>query len=357
VTVSDGTNVGTNPERTLTPGRATRTVVFYAGELAMNEANRTPINGGQDSAPMIATAIEFGPTNILPADRVKQQQKGLFGQINVMPRGANAALDTAGTRMQATVTAPALAAVGIGTADQRPATTGQTYRDFALVWQKMMNYRYASGNAVQNESEEGPGLPENPPHTILNAANYRAEPTFFRFGIPPLSAAGNAGCGTPITAPKAANVEDNTCFGSVANAGSLFSNELTGGVDPQTPVFIAKAGDPFRIGLTNPNSSNRGTTFQLHGHVWPRDPFLSLLRDAKGFPNTAAIGNVGAVVIGDNPLQFYVGAQESVIGSAHFVIKPTTGAGGGDQVKGDYLFRDTAAAGMGGGAWGILRVQ
>jgi hypothetical protein len=28
-----------------------------------------------------------------------------------------------------------------------------------------------------------------------------------------------------------------------------------------------------------------------------------------------------------------------------------------DKVPGDYLFRDTAAAGMGGGAWGILRVQ
>jgi len=31
-------------------------------------------------------------------------------------------------------------------------------------------------------------------------------------------------------------------------------------------------------------------------------------------------------------------------------------AGGVDGIAGDYLFRDTAAAGMGGGAWGILRV-
>ncbi len=56
-------------------------------------------------------------------------------------------------------------------------------------------------------------------------------------------------------------------------------------------------------------------------------------------------------------MQMYFGAQESIIGSAHYVIKPTPSAGGGDAVPGDYLFRDTAAAGIGGGAWGMLRVQ
>ncbi len=61
--------------------------------------------------------------------------------------------------------------------------------------------------------------------------------------------------------PSAANSADAICFGSVLNAGSLFSNTLTGGADPETPIFVATAGQPFRIGLTNPNSSNRGTTF------------------------------------------------------------------------------------------------
>ncbi len=240
----------------------------------------------------------------------------------------------------------------------------QDYRSFALVWQKMMNYRYASGNAVQNESEEGPGLPENPPHTTLNAANYKAEPTFFRFGIPPLAAAGGAGvfgvggCGQPITAPKPANPADLTCFGNVTNAGDLFSNVLTAGADPQTPVFTVARNTPFRIHLVNANSSNRGATFTLHGHVWPRDPYLAQNRDANGFPTLVAgtqLGGVGSVDIGANPMQMYFGAQESIIGSAHFsFVLPS--AGGADGVTGDYLFRDTAAAGMGGGAWGILRV-
>jgi hypothetical protein len=278
--------------------------------------------------------------------------------------------------MEADVTAPALArragSAILGT-EERPATTAQTYRSFNLNWQKMLNYRYASGNAVQNESEEGPGLPENPPHTVLNAANYGAEPTFFRFGISPLSAAGNAGCAAPITAPTGPNFDPATptCFGAVVNAGSIFSNTITDGVagvncsatpadprcDPKVPLFNATPGQQFRIELTSANSSNRATTFTLHGHVWPRDPFLSAQRNAAGFPNNANVGNVGSVIIGSNPMEMAFGAQESIIGSAHYVIKPYNGAGGADAVPGDYLMRDTAAAGFGGGAWGILRVQ
>jgi hypothetical protein len=301
--------------------------------------------------------VEFGPVNVLPADRVKQPQKALYGQLVVQPRGATF-VNSPGTRMQATVTAPGLGLQFTNLlANTLPATQAQTYRDFSLVWAKMHNHRYASGNPVQNESEEGPGIPENPPHTMHASANYGTEPTFFRFGIPPLSAAGGAACSLPITAPKAANPADRTCFGSVANAGDLFSNSLTAGADPATPVFIAARGQPFRIGMTVPNSSNRATTFQLHGHVWPRDPFLALWIDAGGFPTSANINNVGAVRIGDNPMQIYFGAQESLIGSAHYVFKPLNGAGGAAGISGDYLFRDTAAAGMGAGAWGILRVQ
>jgi hypothetical protein len=221
----------------------------------------------------------------------------------------------------------------------------------------MHNHRYASGNPVQNESEEGPGIPENPPHTLSASANYGTEPTFFRFGIPPLSAAGGAHCSPAITAPKPVNAADHTCFGSVVNAGDLFSNVLTGGADPATPIFLARPGQAFRIELTTPNSSNRATTFQLHGHVWPRDPYLSARRDAAGFPVNANLSNVGSVIIGNNPMEMAFGAQESIIGSAHYVIKPYNGAGGADAVTGDFLMRDTAAAGMGGGAWGMLRVQ
>jgi len=397
VTRSDGMNVGGNPVQTVAPGGSARTYVYYAGDLTLAElpsaptapttttggsidpyattydttltdpllieemVNTVAFNTGANKDVTLATAVEFGPGNILAADRIKQPQKGLFAQLVVMPRGATITFPDATTRATVDVTAPALVqqsiAGRIAGVNTLPATTAQTYRDFALNWEKMMNYRYASGNAVQNESEEGPGIPENAAHTALNATNYRAEPSFFRFGIPPLSAAGNAGCGAPITAPFAGPASQVTCFGAVVNSGSLFSNTLTAGADPQTTVFKATPGQKVRIGLVSANSSARAATFALHGHVWPRDPYLALKRDAAGFPTNANIDNVGSVVIGDNPMQMYFGAQESIIGSAAYVIKPNNGAGGADAVPGDYLFRDTASAGMGHGAWGILRVQ
>jgi hypothetical protein len=359
VTKSDGTNVGINPVQTVAPGAAPKTYTFYAGDLRLAEIPQVgdPTKFNLDA--ILATAVEFGGVNVLAADRIKQPQKALYGQLVVQPRGATFT-NLPGTRLQADVTAPALAAGGLNVLgiplNTLPATTAQSYRDFSLVWAKMHNHRYASGNAVQNESEEGPGTPENPPHTMHAAANYGTEPTFFRFGIPPLSAAGGAHCSPPITAPKAANPADLTCFGSVQNQGDLFSNALAAGADPATPVFKARPGQQFRIETTVPNSSNRATTFQLHGHVWPRDPYLALKRDAKGFPTNANIDNVGSVIIGNNPMEMAFGAQESLLGSAHYVIKPYNGAGGADAVPGDFLFRDSASAGFGAGAWGILRV-
>jgi hypothetical protein len=359
VTKSDGTNVGINPVQTVAPGGAPKTYTFYAGDLRLAElpAVGDPTKFNLDA--VLATAVEFGGVNVLAADRVKQPQKALYGQIVVQPRGATFT-NLPGTRLQADVTAPALAQQTNLLTNTLPATTAQTYRDFSLVWAKMHNHRYASGNAVQNESEEGPGTPENPPHTMHASANYGTEPTFFRFGISPLSAAGNAGCRGPnfgfITAPFQGQATEPTCFGAVANAGDLFSNTLTASLDPATPVFKARPGQAMRIEMTVPNSSNRATTFTLHGHVWPRDPYLALKRDTAGFPTNANIDNVGSVIVGNNPMQMAFGAQESNIGSSHYIIKPFNGAGGADAVTGDYLFRDTAAAGMGGGAWGILRV-
>jgi len=102
--------------------------------------------------------------------------------------------------------------------------------------------------------------------------------------------------------------------------------------------------------MTVPNSSNRAATFTLHGHVWPRIRTWPLPR-RRWLPTNANINNVGSVIVGNNPMEMAFGAQESNLGSSHYIIKPYGGAGGGDAVPGDYLFRDTAAAGMGAGAW------
>ena len=73
---------------------------------------------------------------------------------------------------------------------------------------------------------------------------------------------------------------------------------------------------------------------------------------------------IGSRAIGVNPIGMYLGLQESVLPAAHFDIVlpgaglgPTGGAGGVNQVKGDYLFRDQASFGNSQGLWGILRVD
>jgi hypothetical protein len=350
VTRSDGTNVGGNVTQTAAPGQ-TVTYNYYAGDLSIGATTRQGNGNAPDQVEIVATPVEFGGLNILPADRVKQPQKGLYGQAIVEPQGATVTFPFPGTRATADVSAPGQL---LGQYQVQPVS----YRDFASVQTKMMNTRYASGAAVQNESEEGPGIPENPPHTLMGTHNYRTEPTFFRFGIPPLSAAGGAGCSAPITAPKAANPADQTCFGSVQNQGDLFSNVLTAGADPQTPIFEAKAGTQARIHFTTPNSSNRAATIQVHGHMWPRDPYLAANLDVNGFPvqaSGAPLGGVGSVRIGDNPMQMYFGAQESHMGGHHWTYVLQS-AGGAFGVTGDYLIRDTAAAGLGAGNWNILRV-
>ncbi|HET9699798.1 MAG TPA: hypothetical protein VFP70_02645, partial [Burkholderiales bacterium] len=353
VTRSDGTNVGANATQTAAPGGGSAVYSYYAGDLSPGPLMRQGNANQPDQVRVVATPVEFGSSNILPADRVKQPQKGLYGAAIIEPAGATISFPFPGTRATADITNVPTQLLG-----QFQVVT-PNYRDFASMQTKMANTRYASGAAVQNESEEGPGIPENPPHTVVGTHNYKTEPTFFRFGIPPLSAAGGAECSPAITAPKAANPADRTCFGSVQNQGDLFSNVLTGGADPQTPIWVAAAGTPVRLHSLVPNSSNRAVTQQIHGHVWARDPYLASNLDAQGFPVQAGgqpLGGVGSVRIGDNPMQMYLGAQESLMGSHHWLFLLPS-AGGAFGVTGDYLIRDTAAAGLGAGNWNILRVE
>ena len=50
------------------------------------------------------------------------------------------------------------------------------------------------------------------------------------------------------------------------------------------------------------------------------------------------------------------GANESITSASHFTFRFPS-AGGGNAIKGDYLWRDNAGFGTTSGIWGILRVQ
>jgi hypothetical protein len=288
--------VGLNQVQTVAPCES-RTYRWYAGLLDF-----VPQGNGVRIDPY---PVEFGAANLSPADKIKQGQKGLVGALIIEPEGSTWAEDP-GMRAAATV--------NLGQPGE--------YRDFAVVFQKGLNLRYGTdGAAVENIAGEGGAIPEDSHDAGQKAINYGTEPAWYRFGKRANVAFGAAG------------------LGGVTNASQLYSNNLAGG-DPATPVFTASAGQEVRMRLLEPTGVGRGSTFDLQGHLWQRDPYIA--------------GAVPSQTIGDNPIGFYLGHQESVTPAGHFdIVLPSAGNG----VARDYLFRDHGSFGNTDGLWGILRVE
>ena len=344
VTRAGGVNVGNNPAVTVAPG-GQKTYRFYAGDIGFEAVQGGGNNGngrggnGNNAANqrmnLVATPIEFGGSNMMPADKIKQGQKGLIGSLIVEAEGStwvenDRALDrqvndpnaTRETRASATVTKP----------------DGSSYRSLAVMFQKGQNHRFADGSAVPNLAAEGQGVPEDSWDAGQMAINYGSEPLWFRFGMPADAPFGRA---------------DGAGFGDVPNAHEAYSNSLTGG-DPVTPVFTARAGEEARLRVLMATGAGRGTTFNLHGHTWQRDPYVCPGSSHLGLDGKCAPGQLGSQAIGDNPTGMVLGGQESVSPAAHFEMPVQ--AGGTFGVTGDYLFRDQASFGNLSGLWGILRV-
>ncbi|HEX9204903.1 MAG TPA: hypothetical protein VF853_03140 [Candidatus Deferrimicrobiaceae bacterium] len=359
-----GRIVGTNSANDAVKPGGTKTYFWYAGDMS---AKKT----GNATYTLFPVPVELGGSNLLPADTVKQGAKSLVGALVVEPAGSSWTDNTPvfdhqtgggilrASRAQVTVCP--------GSATCADGQSG-SFRDFSLVLTKGLT-QYYSDNAtklilpVEHMNGEGVGIPEDSQEASGMALNYGVEPMWFRFGILPQSVFGGAGCGTAAS---------NECYGDIPNAHQAFSNVLTGGADPATPVFQVRAGDPARIRITNPFGTTRGSTFALHGHVWQRDPYVcgdnQYGMDGKcnapehgslydPWPTTAAsVPLVGSRAIGTNPQGFAEGGRESWNAPSHFdIVLP--GAGGVNKVPGDYLFRDQASFGSTSGVWGILRVN
>ncbi|BAN50734.1 manganese-oxidizing multicopper oxidase MnxG [Metapseudomonas resinovorans] len=323
ITRSDGFNVGINPVQTVAPRSGqgaypTRSYQYYAGHLEREGKPVTQLGRSVDK--IDAYPIEFGALNLLPADPIKQGQKGLAGAMSVAAQGATWTEDAS---MRAAATVQPL--------------NGTAYRDFSLVFHKSLNMRWADGSPVENMASEGLGIPADPKDNSGMAVNYRSEPLWYRFGLAPDAPFGHA---------------QGNGLADVPNAHMAYSNALVGG-DPVTPVLRVKPGQPFRTQVTMPTGGSRGMTFQLDGHVWPFNPYVSEKNDIWGLPQKNA--GVGSMRFGLNPIAVYIGAQESVLPAAHFSLMFPS-AGGANAIAGDYLFRDYAAFGNLGGLWGLLRV-
>ncbi len=340
VTRGDGTNVGQNPaQQSVAPG-SLATYQWYAGHIEMQTATGP---SSKRNLKLVATPIEFGGFNLMPTDKIEQGQKGLVGAGVIYPQGSTWTVDD-NTNTAASVVAPNL-----------------TFRDFTTVAVKGTSMFYADSYPVENLEGEGSfGIAEDAQDMGHMNINYGNEAMWFRYGRNPTAIGGNALC-----AGEGADV----CLGGVpsAEAAKAFSNSLAGvDGDPETAVFTVEVGDPFRMHVLMPFAPGRGSTYDLHGHHFQRDPYvcpddsdLGLTGKCKtgdGHAGTGVNRSVGSQNLGDNPIGFDLGGIESWFSGQHYEIVISS-AGGSFGVTGDYLFRDHMGLGNAGGLWGIVRVE
>jgi hypothetical protein len=293
VTRSDGMNVGFNPVQTAAPGQ-TVFYQWYAGDISTG-----PNNTG------VATPIEFGASNLSPADPIKHTNKGAIGGLIIEPKGSGWG-DEFGSRAQVDIT----------------RANGTSFREFVTIFQNDINMRY-KGFFSEATSEFGIAVPnlagmDDPEDTGQKAINYRTEPLWKRMGYPP---------NTPLEKTRELD----------------FTNVLTNfqvGGDPVTPVFMATPGQEFRIRMLHPGGHPRNDNYMLHGHIWEQEPYVD-----------------ASQAIGPNPLSNWVGSQGGIGPGSHFDFVPRIGAGGRFRIESDYLYRTFQSFHFDAGVWGILRVH
>jgi len=340
---ADGTLVGLNNAGLnnglagLTPPQAVEQVRWYAGDIAATKV------GGQYA--LTATPIEFGGVGLMPGDKIKQGAKSMVGTLVIERQGATWAenstnldhqdgVGTRGTRAQATVCP----------GGQNPCTidTPGAFRSLSVVMTKANTQYYRDSSPVEHLNGEGVGVPEDSQDSSGMSLNYGIEPLWFRFGLVPQAPFNNIVGG----------------FGGVPNSHQAYSNILTANQDPVTPVLQANAGKEARMHVVVPFGTTRGSTINVHGHLWQRQPHVCEGSARNGLTGACTMTEVASRNIGENPYESGLnqGANESVTPASHWTFRFPS-AGGGNAVTGDYLFRDNAGFGNTSGLWGILRVQ
>ena len=259
---------------------------WYAGELKPNGA-------GFEAIP-----IEFGATNLTPADPMVQSQFGMVGALIVEPEGSTWAEDKTPdktpkkTYASATVTVPG----------------GSDFREFVVIDQNM----------VANNTVNGVG----------GAINYCSEPFVLRGPTPQPTA--------PPTLPKGP-----TEGYSQAYSNTIFQPDPPTESEPETPIFVAAAGTPVRFRLLIPgmeisDSLTPSPVFMVHGHPWQEEPYIN-----------------DSTKLGFNPLSETQGAQQAGQAQKFDLLFPS--AGGQNKISGDYLYTTYQTANK-AGTWGLFRV-
>ncbi len=298
-----GINVGFNPSQTISAG-ASRTYWWYAGRTSIDE------NGKISGEP-----VEFGSANLIPADPLEQDNHGLVGGLVIEPKNAVACPDVMnpGSGPYATHTYASANVYGGGDC-KNPGPF--LFREFVLVTQDDIGVVWppCTSNPCKTNNSTGGGSDDRTAQVMLN---YKAEPVGYRLN-------------------NTINPVDFDNF-------RVLSNSQVGG-DPQTPVFFAAAGKPFRMRLTHPRGSGDQQILTLHGHVWQEEPY--------SHDSTSIVGDTSA----ENPMSQHIGSRDAYgVNSSYDIVQAS--AGGKTKVTGDYIYRTIPGSFMfTSGLWGLVRV-
>ncbi|BCR04428.1 multicopper oxidase [Desulfuromonas versatilis] len=310
VTSSDGANVGMNNrvQTTKKGDRRPQAYRWYAGDVRL------------EGTQLKYTPVEFGATNLISSDPIKHSAKGAVGALIIEPQGATWT-ETDRDHVTGRLTRATATVCPNGDFPCTRESAGH-FRDFVVVMQDDINMRLGNGEPQPSVAEQ-----EDNEDTGQRAINYRTEPMWFRLGFEPTI--------------------DEGLTGDVDYTNSL-SNSITAGNDPQTPIFLARPREEVRFRVLQPAGHNRSSVFNLHGHIWQREPYVD--PDAYG-------DDIGSTAIGNNLLSRWIGTQEGHGPANHFDVIPRNGAGGINGVPGDYLYRDNTSIHFNNGHWGIFRVK
>ncbi len=303
--VSGGGNIGYNLDAalknlTVSPGTSRR-YVWFAGEFLGNLNN-----------PAKTRPIEFGVVNLRDlADVVNHGMHGGGGVLIVEPQKSkwveNPAMDA-----QALVTY-----VNERGIERSFVENVLIYQDeLALSSPLFSADPTRNGGTEVIENNVGEDDAEDTGH---KGFNYKTEPLWARAGLKP---------------------EDSDQANNMTALHQILSSTFYG--DPETPIFSVPPGAEMRIRVAQFSGHNRQHAMTVHGHYWPRQPWVAGSRSS---------------IMGRLPNSCMISAQDGITSSSTWNLNPVHGAGGPNASVGDYLYRDVPFHMFADGAWGLVRVQ
>ena len=291
--------------------------LWYAGDFVLDR------DGKQVDAPM-----EFGALPLSSfGDVVKHPAHGAVGALVIGPRGSRTC--AAGHAKEREADAGSYLSATVCDAGGR-----RLYRDLVLVLQDAVDAKI-EGRLVPNLKGA-----EEPDDYGIKAVNYRTEPIWARSGGDPSIAFGERNTFDYARVLSSRVDGQGRCLSGVA---PLPARPGLSRCDPETPVFVARAGSEVRMRIVHPGGHTRQQAIALSGHDWNPHPFnADSTRLAATHRN--ATRNAWTLQGAYNGIGPQMGADLLLT------------AGGRWGTPADRLWQSNASFVFDGGMWGLLRV-